>query len=746
MSENNDRPRQRSSKRPSPDGDNSDLPAKEKAASIFNSDDSDESSGSWRDVDDDGPDDGDENEGAESDDSAGSTSAESATSWDDVRQCYGLGDEDGRYAAVNVLRDKYDLMAVRGDDDTLYRYHDDTGIYEKGAEYDIGQILDRELGRYYSQHERREILGRLKEHVVDRDALNAGDKDTQLVCVENGVLDVETRELHEHDPEYRFTNRLPVEYDPDAEPDTYDEFTNEITRREAEAKTLNELLGNALLDDYRYEYVLFLFGEGANGKSTWLSVVRALLGEENTSSETLQRLAENRFSSARLVGKMANIAEDLPDRKINDMGTIKDLSGGGMVPAEQKNQDPFDFRNRAKLMFAANSPPVLGERTWAVKRRLAPIYLPYRFVDDPGDDPHEKPREYGLDDELTTDEELSGILNRALDGLDRLRENGDISLPEDPDERLDLYEKHSDAIKAFKVDCLTNTSERSDEIRKERIYSAYTRYCEVNGEEPLTNQTFWRQLRRTTLDVETSRPRRDGDRVQVLERVRWKETGEKYLPSDCEVGDSDTTDSDDEGVIPDHPEPVSIGKIDPSTQDVASVIGTVEFGKWDGRNSRDDGSPAWTATLSDETGEAELVVWDEDDIPAMYDDYGAFEPDALHGKGVDTAEYDDSLQLVVGDDTQIERAQLGAGQTGGESREDDQQGLDDAADNDDEPTQAERINDVRTAVGEMAPVGDGALSGELSDDYAPDKVQATLEKLSEQGDIHDPDGDGWRPT
>ncbi|WP_049923911.1 hypothetical protein [Halopiger djelfimassiliensis] len=121
---------------------------------------------------------------------------------------------------------------------------------------------------------------------------------------------------------------------------------------------------------------------------------------------------------------------------------------------------------------------------------------------------------------------------------------------------------------------------------------------------------------------------------------------------------------------------------------------------------------------------------------------------------------DHDLEQYVGKTIQIVRAQ--AGEYDGtkqielipeseikvveEPTEGGQTGLDDAADDGDEPTQAERIDDVRTAVSEMAPVSDGALAAALSDDYAPDKVQATLEKLAEQGDIHDPDGDGWRPT
>ncbi|SEK70765.1 DNA primase family protein [Haloferax larsenii] len=666
----------------------------------------------------------DDNASTDSTDSGGTLAPESVSSWDDVRSIYGLRDDadSGRYAAVCLLRDKYDLITVRDDADRLLRYDEEIGIYERGAEFDIGRELDRELGQHYSQHERREIISRLKEHTVEREVLNAGESEESLICVANGVLDVETREIYDHDPEYLFTTRIPVEYDPDAEPEAYDEFTNDITRRDADAKTLNELLGNALLDDYRYEYVLFLFGDGANGKSTWLSAVRALLGDENTSSETLQRLAENRFSSARLVGKMANIAEDLPQRKINDMGTIKDLSGGGMVPAERKNQDPFDFANRAKLMFAANSPPVLGERTWAVKRRLAPIYLPYRFVDNPDDDdPHEKPREYGLEDQLTSAEELSGILNRALDGLDRLRANGDISLPESPDERLDLYERHSDHIKAFRVDCLTNTDESTDEIPKDRIYNAYTRYCEVNGEEPTANTVFWKQLRRTTLDVETYRPRGGGGkRPTMLQRVAWKEMAEEYLPADCEVGSDDTAD-DESG---DSNTPIS---------DILEETATATIGK-----------PV-TGTVS-ESGVTQIGDGSKIQLVAGYDVVDVIDWDADHdlkeyvGKTIQiiraqAGEYDGTKQIELIPESVIKVVE--------EPTEDGQTGLDDAAD-DDEPTQAERISTVRDAVGEMAPVGDGALAAALADDYDPETVKHTLEKLAEQGDIHDPDGDGWR--
>ncbi|WP_202614620.1 phage/plasmid primase, P4 family, partial [Halostella litorea] len=459
-------------------------------------------------------------------------------------------------------------------------------------------------------------------------------------------------------------------------------FLRDITKRDADARTLLEVLGHTLLTDHDAEWkhlFLVLFGEGSNGKSTWFDVVRTFLnGQRNESrnveSLTLQQITDNRFAASSLVGKWANIGEDLPQKKIDDLGKLKDLTGGGETWVEAKGEDGFNFRNRATMMFAANRPPVLGERSTAVKRRLVPVHLPYEYKADPDpDDAFEKEAESDLVAELTTDEELSGLLNAALAALERMRDQKDVSLPETREERLDLYERYSDHIKAFRVDCLEN--EQGERVKKDAVYNAYTNFCNQNDYAKVGSRTFWRQLRQTTLNVTQKRlaEQEDGSRPRVLDNVTFKEEALMYAPESYTNQESDANERGSEQ--PDHPAPVPIGEIDPSSQDIASTVGEVEFGKWDGRNTRDDGSPAWTATLSDETGEAELVVWDEEDIPEMYDSTGRFEPDALHVKGAETGQYDDKLQLVVGSDTRIERAQIGAGATGSADTEEDQNQL-----------------------------------------------------------------------
>lgn len=661
--------------------------------------------------------------------------------WEDVRYIYDDNTEDGRFAAVKLLRDRHDFLTPE-DTEELLVYNEDIGIFEPGGRfeetddgyrtsvdgrYNLGRLLDIELQEYYSQHERREIDDRLRQETADREELEAGGRSRALICVENGVLDVHTRELEDHDPEFKFTRRLPVSYDASAESPEIETFLDDITKSEEDALALLETLGNAFLPNYKHPKVLVLFGEGSNGKSTWLNVVRELLGAENTTSLTLQQLAENRFATARLLGKWANIAEDLPARRLTHTGTLKDLSGGGMVPAEKKGKDGFDFENRAKLMFAANRPPVLGERSYAIMRRLVPIHLPYRFTDDPDDEHFDKDTE--LLEKLTTDEELNGLLNLALDGLDRLEEEGDVSLSSTFEERLELYERHSDHIKAFRVDCLTNES--GERVRKAAVYNAYTNYCNDRGHEPVKRNVFFQQLRRTTLDVTEVRPAANdrGERPRMLDNVKFTDEGKVYSPAF--EAPTEASGARGRGGDRSHPEPIAIGEIDHSSQDRATVIGRVEFGRWDGRDSSEKG-PAWKATLSDTTGSAKLVAWDESLIPDLYDDHGAFEPKALLVKSAKVDEpYDEEhhVELYIDENTEIEEAQPGAGRTESDDPGENEQ-IGTAADGGEAVQTKEKVARKLGEYQTDETVTASKFAGELDED--PSSVEQALASIADQ--------------
>lgn len=575
-------------------------------------------------------------------------------SWDAVRWLYDDNKEDGRYAAVRLLRRRHEFLTPE-DTEELHIYNEDLGIYEIGANHVVGRRLDRNLGSHYSTHEKTEILSRLRELKYERDELEAQRFDGTYVCVENGVLDVHSREMHDHDPKWLFTRRLPVEYDPDADCPTIRRFLQDITRREADWKTMVEMVGNALLPNYRYESFLVLFGRGANGKSTWLNVVRQFLGRDNVENIMLQKITDRRFAASNLVGKWANIGEDLPQKKIQDLGMLKDLTGGGETWVEPKGKPGFDFQNRAKMMFAANEPPVLGERNHAIARRILPIRLPHRYTADPDDD--HKDRIDDLEQSLTTEDELSGLLNLVLDGLERLTDNSDFSLPESPEERLEYYEQFSDHIKMFAVNCLENAPGESED--KDTVYNAYTSFCNEKGREAVSRQVFWDQIRKTTLDVTVSRPQKaDGSRHRVVNNLTFTDHGRQfaseYETDDYEVPTISSLATGDAGV-------------------------TVE-GRVTATQSDTPGPIAQKVTIVDETDEITVTIWDDANKPTLA------EGQPYRFKNVEVVDYDGHREVQVDKNSGIEELSDGVGNVPPADPGSNQQ-LDAAADGGEQPAE-----------------------------------------------------------
>jgi Predicted ATPase len=258
-----------------------------------------------------------------------------------------------------------------------------------------------------------------------------------------------------------------VAYEKDADTSVYEEYFDDWTQREADKKSLIEMVGHALVPDAneRFKKFLMLTGDADNGKSVFFRCVKQLLNgpggaEQNVSNVKLSKMATQRFSNNSVYGNMANVAGEVDGKKIRNTAALKDITGGDAVEIEPKRKDSFFDTINATMMFAANDPPILGERDKAaIASRIVPVNLPYAFVNNPsGNDPFEKQRrpESELEDELLTDEALSGLLRLAVDGVQRLAENNDVSLPESPMQRLRQYERRADPMRQFGHKCLTN--------------------------------------------------------------------------------------------------------------------------------------------------------------------------------------------------------------------------------------------------------------------------------------------------
>lgn len=337
---------------------------------------------------------------------------------------------------------EYHIVA-RLPDETLFAYDPDTGIWR-----DNGEQVVRAAGREILKDEYGTSTGNeLVEQVIT--APGAQRRPDQFgvpegyVAVANGLLDMDAREVRSLRPDDYAIRRLPVAFDPDATAERWSEFVREVVEPgEKWSQTVQEYVGYTLMfDQLPHHRALLLVGEGANGKSTFLNVVRQLLGRGNLCATSLQKLANDEHARADLFGTIANIDADLSTAALGDGGMFKKLLGDDRVQARKLYQAGFEFDARQKHLYAANEVPDTNIDDDAFFRRWLLVEFPNYFP------PSE--RDPDLLDDLTTDESLSGILNWALDGRDRLLDQGGFSHEPLAGEVRERWRSWGDAVTEF---------------------------------------------------------------------------------------------------------------------------------------------------------------------------------------------------------------------------------------------------------------------------------------------------------
>lgn len=209
---------------------------------------------------------------------------------------------------------------------------------------------------------------------------------------------------------------------------------------------LQEVAGACLDAGLTLSFFVILAGDGANGKSVFLAVLRALLGATNCSAVGMGELANNRFATFSLLGKLANIVGDQSYVHLDDEARLKQLTGGDLVSFEQKAKDPIFAVNTAKMIFSANTPPTFSDKSDAVWRRLVLVPFAWRVPVEDGNPELLRP-EYWAD-------ELPGILLWALAGLARLRAAGQFTRSQACEAAAAQHRRDSDPAREYLADHL----------------------------------------------------------------------------------------------------------------------------------------------------------------------------------------------------------------------------------------------------------------------------------------------------
>jgi putative DNA primase/helicase len=388
------------------------------------------------------------------------------------------------------------------------------GAYRSGAEKPIRLQVKTllkvvSLDKKWSSHIAEEVIAYIRA-----DAPSLWERPPlDRVNVLNGILDVHTRQLSPHAPEFMSPVQLQVRYDPHATCPAWEKFVCDVLPPDAHAIAY-EIPAWLMVPYTGIQKAVLLQGAGCNGKSTYLRAVVAFLGPDNVSTVSLHKLETDRFGTSRLIGKLANICPDLPNKKLDTTSVFKAITGGDPLMAERKFHDSFDFRPFARLVFAVNEMPSSADASDGFYRRLIIVPFERTFNEDP---------EQGvrLDAALASPEELSGLLNKALGVLPRLLKQG-IPISPSMAEAQAEYRALTDPLEVF-LD--TETVEDPEGwMPKAALYGAYAEQWRMKGQVAMTKAAFGRRLKSL----------REGlrDTQQVYEgKVTWGYSGIRFAES-----------------------------------------------------------------------------------------------------------------------------------------------------------------------------------------------------------------------
>jgi putative DNA primase/helicase len=428
-------------------------------------------------------------------------------------------------AAMKLNREE--SFAMLKENEVLYAYDAATGIYEEDGEQIVRNQLTQGLEEQYRAHTKSEVLEHIRgRNTVSKDEMGGPDG---LIAARNCVIDLNETTRRDHDPEYRFLSRLGCAFDPDADCPQWRAFLDDALQSDTDRMKLQEFAGYCLMHwDLPFHKALFLVGPTASGKSTFLDTINAMLGEGTVASLTPQQLTSERFGPAELFGKWANIRNDIPKSTVENTGMFKELIAGDPMKAEKKNKDPFFFNPTAKHLFSANQLPEMEVDDEAFFRRVLLVPFP-ETVPEPERDKH-------LDDKLEA--ELAGVLNWAIEGLQRLLGNGGFTADRSPGRTRETWSKWGDSVERFANDAITARSD-GDPIPKADLYQAYVEYCRQESMPSDTQHAMTRALKKE--GFEDGRTYVDGKQQRCIHGAAWTSRGEQLL----EAARSDGSDGDD---------------------------------------------------------------------------------------------------------------------------------------------------------------------------------------------------------
>lgn len=320
------------------------------------------------------------------------------------------------------------------------------------------------------------------QHIVP---ISPADLDTHktLVNTQNGIVDLDTCSTVPHSPKMYMTKMLGTSMPVTPKrPVLWLRFLDDIFGDDKELiRYIQKSVGYCLSGLTTEQCVFFLYGNGRNGKSTFLEIIRAILGEYATNIQPESIMVKNNNNSAntdiaRLKGaRLVTSVEPNEGMRLNE-GLIKQLTGDDMVTARKLYGDEFEYRPEFKLWLATNHKPTIRGTDLGIWRRIH--IIPFTKII-----PEEKV-DKNLGEKLR--EEMPDILAWAMEGY-RLWKYEGLHKPKAVEDSVKEYRSEMDVLATF-LD--SEDVIEGGEVKSAVLYAVYCQWAATNNEYKMPNRKF----------------------------------------------------------------------------------------------------------------------------------------------------------------------------------------------------------------------------------------------------------------
>lgn len=393
---------------------------------------------------------------------------------------------------------------------TLTKTHEimsyQNGVYRYNAEERISQRC-RMIEPKYTKHDISEVVAIIQDKTGYRD-ISEFDADENIINVSNGLVNIQTGELLEHDPNYLSRVQLDVTYDPHAIPSRFLRFIGTAHADPQNVYRIFEMMGACLIRDNRWLTKAWMhLGQGSNGKSRLFDILGAVLGEKTMTSHSIHDIEKNRFALASLDGKLANICGDIEENELTKTGNLKKVIAGDVMPAEKKFLQDYNFRPFCKLIFSANGLPQTPDESDGFARRFEIIEWNRQFWG--------KDRDYTVFTIYQDPVELSGVFNIMVRHAQMLLRTRHLKFESSVAEMKAQWKERSSSVERFSNDECVKDPEY--EIETGRLYSEYVIFCKNNKLSVLDTKKFKKDIER--LGIQHKISRRNGESMRLYSGI-----------------------------------------------------------------------------------------------------------------------------------------------------------------------------------------------------------------------------------